>query len=127
MDEAQVVRIMVFIAHQNSLVVLQPCKQPLNFLSPFIPAEFAPVLCLRFHTIRFMRSDQLNTYLRQFLVQRPLCSGTSPFYSDRILSLAIIPMVDRRNCRVLSLVKTGRFFSALSNQIDTKYKICEEP
>jgi hypothetical protein len=70
MDEAQVVRIMIFIAHQNSLAVLQPCKQPLNFPSPFIPAEFAPVLCLRFHAIRFMRSDQLDTYLRQFLVQR---------------------------------------------------------
>ena len=62
-----------------------------------------------------------------FLHHIPLCSGTSPFYSDRILSLAIIPMVDLKNCRVLSFVKTARFFSALSYQIDTKYKICEEP
>src|ERR1051325_9919264 len=70
MDEAQVVVIVIFIAHQNPAKVLQPRKQPLNFPSPFITAEFAPVLRLRFHPIRFMRRDQLNTYFLQFLVQR---------------------------------------------------------
>lgn len=69
MDEAKVVVIVIFIAHQNPAEVLQPRKQPLNFPSPFISAQFAPVLRLRFHAIRFMRRDQLDTYFCQLLIQ----------------------------------------------------------
>ena len=70
MDEAKVVRIMIFIAHQNPPVVLQPRKQPLYFPPPFIPPEFTPVLCRCFYPVSFMRRDHLDTYFCQFLVQR---------------------------------------------------------
>ena len=60
MDEAKIVVIVILIAHQNSAKVLQPRKQPLHFPPPFIPAQFATVLGLRFDAIRFMRRDQLK-------------------------------------------------------------------
>jgi hypothetical protein len=70
MDESQVVRIMIFVTHQNPSEVLQPRKQPLNLPSPLVAAQLPPILRFRFLTIALMRCNHLDFNRCQVRIQR---------------------------------------------------------
>jgi hypothetical protein len=70
MDEAQVVRIVIFIAHLNPPVVLQPRKQPLDFPAPLVAPQLPPVLRLRLLPVALVRRDHLNVECLQLRIQR---------------------------------------------------------
>jgi hypothetical protein len=70
MDEAQIVRIMIFIAHQNPSVVLQPRKQPLDFPAPLVAPQFPPVLRLRFLPVALVRRNHFNVEHLKVCIQR---------------------------------------------------------
>jgi hypothetical protein len=70
MDEAQVVRIMIFVTHQNPSKVLQPCKQPLNFPPPLVAPQLPSVLRLRLLAIALMRRNHLNVERLKLRIQQ---------------------------------------------------------
>src|SRR5256714_1046348 len=70
MDEAQIVRIMIFIAHQNPTEVLQPRKQPLDFPAPLVTPQLPPVLRLRLLPVALVWRNHLNRERLQFRIQR---------------------------------------------------------
>lgn len=70
MDEAQVVRIMILISHQNPPVVLQPRKQLLGFPAPPVAPQLPTVLCLRLLAIALVRRDHLNVERFKVGIQR---------------------------------------------------------
>lgn len=70
MDEAQVVRIMIFITHQYPPVVLQPRKQSLDLPSLLIPPQFPPVLRFRFLPVALVRRYHLNVERLKVGIQR---------------------------------------------------------
>src|SRR2546423_7325173 len=70
MDEAQVVRIVIFIAHQNPPVVLQPRKQPLDFPAPLVAPQLPPVLRLRLLAVALVRRDHLDRERLKLGIQR---------------------------------------------------------
>ncbi len=61
---------MIFVTHNYSPKVLQPRKQPLDFPSPFVTAQFSSVLRFRLFAIRFVRRNQLNIKLFQLFIKR---------------------------------------------------------
>lgn len=86
MDEAQIVRIMVFITHQNSSIVLQPSKQPFDFPSPLVASQLPPILRLRLLPILFVRRDHLYVEARKFCIQWVRVIG---FVADQSLRFLI--------------------------------------
>jgi hypothetical protein len=70
MNKAQVVRIMIFVAHQNPTEVLQPRKQPLDFPSPLVAPQLPPVLRLSFLAVALVRRDHLNLKRLKVGIQR---------------------------------------------------------
>jgi hypothetical protein len=58
-----------FVAHDQSAVVAQPGEGAFNFPSPFVTAQFSPVLGRRLDAIIAMRRDQFNATLFQALSQ----------------------------------------------------------
>src|SRR6476660_9681992 len=70
MDEAQIVRIMIFVTHQNPPVVLQPRKQPLNLPAPLVAPQLPPVLRLGLFPILPMWRDHLDVERLKLCVQR---------------------------------------------------------
>jgi hypothetical protein len=69
MDEAQVVRIMIFISHQNPPVVLQPRKQPLDFPPPLVASQLPPILRPRLPAIALVRRDHLDVERFKLYIQ----------------------------------------------------------
>lgn len=63
MDEAQVVRIMILITHQNPPVVSQPRKQ-------LLCSAAVSVLCIRLLAIAFVRRYHLDVERLKSFVQR---------------------------------------------------------
>jgi hypothetical protein len=70
MDEAQVVRIMIFISRQNPPIVLQPRKQPLYLPPPLVASQLPPVLRLGFLPVLLVRRNHLNTDCLKVGIQR---------------------------------------------------------
>ena len=92
MDEAQVVVIMIFIAHQNTSEVLQPRKQPLYFPSPLVAAQLPPVLCLRLLTIALVRRNHLDFNRCQLRIQRV---RVIRFIADQAFRLLVCEALDK--------------------------------
>jgi hypothetical protein len=69
MDKAKVVRMMVFITHQNSTKVLQPRKQALHFPAPLVTSQLPTILRLRLLAITFVRRNHFNVEGRQVSIQ----------------------------------------------------------
>ena len=86
MDKAQIVRLMIFVTHQNSSEILQPGKQPLDLPSPLVAPQFPPVLRLRLLSVLLVWRNHLNTQRRQFLIQRIRFIG---FVADRSFGLLL--------------------------------------
>lgn len=86
MDEAQVVRIMIFIAHQNPPVVLQPRKQPLDFPAPLVAPQLPSVLCLCLLPVALVRRDHLDVKPCHLRIQR---IGVIRFIADQSFRLII--------------------------------------
>ena len=70
MDKAQVVRLMIFIAYQNSSAVLQPREQALDFPAPSVAPQLPPVLRLRLLAILFVRRNHLYIKPLKLCIQR---------------------------------------------------------
>ncbi len=70
MDEAQVVRIMIFVTNQYPPEALQPRKQLLHFPPPLVAPQLPPGLRLRLLPIALVRRDHLNIETRKLLIQR---------------------------------------------------------
>lgn len=69
MNEAEKIIKMIFVANDDSSVILYPGKESLNFPAPLVTPEFSAVLCLRFLSISLMRRNQLNSERSQFCIQ----------------------------------------------------------
>src|ERR1043165_6681954 len=70
MGEAQIVVIVIFIAHQNSTEVLQPSEQPLDFPAPLVAPQLPSVLRRRLLAVALVWGDHLNVERLQRRVQR---------------------------------------------------------
>src|SRR5438132_1997435 len=116
MDKAQVVRIMIFIAHQNPPKVLQPRKQPFHFPAPLVAPQLPPVLRLGLLAVALVRCDHLDVERRQFFIQRV---RVIRFIADQSFRLLIDKPLDERfshkgdfmrasRCRVDGDRKTSR-------------------
>lgn len=69
MDKAQIVGLVIFIAHQNAPKVLQPGKQALDFPASFVASQFAPILRRWLPAVAFVRRNQFNPQCFKFGIQ----------------------------------------------------------
>jgi hypothetical protein len=86
MDEAQVVRIMILISHQNPTEVLQPRKQPLHFPPPLVASQLPPILRLHLLPVALVRRDHLYVERFKLCIQRV---RVVRFIADQSLRLLI--------------------------------------
>src|ERR1041384_1665571 len=91
MDEAQVVRIMILITHQNPPVVLQPRKQPLDFPAPLVAPQLPPALRIGLPTVALVRRNHLNAERPKLCIQRVRIVG---FIADQSFGLVIDKALD---------------------------------
>lgn len=84
MNKTEKVIKMIFIANDNSPIVLYPGEKSFNFPASFIAPEFSSVLRLRFLSIPFMRRNQLNSERCHFLIQ---WVGIISFIADQFFRL----------------------------------------
>jgi MFS family permease len=75
LDEAEEVLGIVFPAHQDTTLPLQPGKEALDQPAPCVSTQTAAVLGWRLHAIGAVRRDQLDAILAQAVVKRVAVVG----------------------------------------------------
>jgi hypothetical protein len=69
MNKTEKIIQMIFVANNDSSVILYPGKESFDFPTSFVTTKFATVLRFRLFPIPPVRRDQLNSKLSQFRVQ----------------------------------------------------------
>ena len=82
MNKTEKIIQMIFVANDNSSVILYPGKESFHLPTPFVTTQFATVLCFRLFPISLMRRDQLDSKLCQLFVER---IGIIGFIADQFL------------------------------------------
>ena len=113
MDEAQVVRIMIFISRQNTPVVLQPRKQPLDLPPPLVASQLPPVLCIRFLPVLLVRRYHLNADCLKVGIQRV---GVIRLIADQSFGLLVGKALNE------SLSDKGDFMRRSRSRVDGERK-----
>lgn len=70
MNKADVVLDNAIKPNQDAPIILEPCKQSLNFPAPTITVEFPSILGLLLLSVRAMGRNQFHSIFSQLLVQR---------------------------------------------------------
>src|SRR5215213_1847823 len=105
MNEAKKIIQMIFVANDNSPVIVHPGKQSFDLPTPLVTAKFSAVLRFRLLSIPLMRCNQLNSKRRQFLVERV---GIIGFIADQFLRLFSYQSVFNRFSDKLDFMRRSR-------------------
>ena len=87
----------------NSAEVLQPCKQPFDFPTLFVPSKLSSILGLRFGSVGTMGCDHLHIVLFfEFFVQ---LVGVVGFVADQFFGLLCHEHLLKRGLDILYLMR----------------------
>lgn len=115
MNKAEKIIQMIFVANDDSSVIVHPGKKSFDFPTPLVTTQFSAVLSFCLLSISLMRRDHLNSDCRQLLIKRV---GIISFVTNHFLRLLLnqsvingcadeFDLMGRSTCRVNGDRKTS--------------------